>query len=206
MRLSAHHHHDLTVPLHWAACILKIGPHGKMNPEAGVNLWAQRLQQLDPSLRAPPSMLEVQLFLALQSHHRLDPNSPQAGEGVRMGKLNLVDLAGSERQSKAQTQGERFKEATRINLSLSALGNVISALVDGTGTACLASRDQMRRTHPDSADSHLEAYGLPDVLRQAQLRSDAEQSACCLHAAGLQPGFLVLLYLWWGIGAGLCTC
>ena len=64
----------------------------------------------------------------------------------------------------------------------------------------------MRRTHPDSADSHLEAYGLPDVLRQAQLRSDAQQSACCLHAAGLQPGFLALLHLWWGIGAGLCTC
>jgi len=28
-------------------------------------------------------------------------------------------------------QGERLKEATKINLSLSALGNVISALVDG---------------------------------------------------------------------------
>jgi len=28
-------------------------------------------------------------------------------------------------------EGERLREATRINLSLSALGNVISALVDG---------------------------------------------------------------------------
>ncbi|CAI4228094.1 unnamed protein product [Auanema sp. JU1783] len=50
---------------------------------------------------------------------------------IRTGKLNLVDLAGSERQSKTGATGERFKEATKINLSLSALGNVISALVDG---------------------------------------------------------------------------
>ncbi|CAD6191205.1 unnamed protein product [Caenorhabditis auriculariae] len=50
---------------------------------------------------------------------------------IRMGKLNLVDLAGSERQSKTGATGDRFKEATKINLSLSALGNVISALVDG---------------------------------------------------------------------------
>lgn len=56
------------------------------------------------------------------------------GEGkefFRSGKLNLVDLAGSERQGKSLATGERFREATRINLSLSALGNVISALVDG---------------------------------------------------------------------------
>ncbi|TNN21180.1 Osmotic avoidance abnormal protein [Schistosoma japonicum] len=49
---------------------------------------------------------------------------------IRAGKLNLVDLAGSERQTKTGAIGDRFKEATKINLSLSALGNVISALVD----------------------------------------------------------------------------
>ncbi|PIO76718.1 kinesin motor domain protein [Teladorsagia circumcincta] len=54
------------------------------------------------------------------------------GKGV--GRLNLVDLAGSERQAKTGAIGERFKEATKINLSLSALGNVISALVDGKST------------------------------------------------------------------------
>ncbi|KAJ3304161.1 Kinesin-like protein kif3b [Kappamyces sp. JEL0829] len=50
---------------------------------------------------------------------------------IRAGKLHLVDLAGSERQSKTGATGDRLKEATKINLSLSALGNVISALVDG---------------------------------------------------------------------------
>jgi hypothetical protein len=40
-------------------------------------------------------------------------------------------LAGSERQEKTGATGIRLKEATKINLSLSALGNVISALVDG---------------------------------------------------------------------------
>ena len=41
---------------------------------------------------------------------------------IRVGKLNMVDLAGSERQSKTGATGDRFKEATKINLSLSALG------------------------------------------------------------------------------------
>ena len=39
-------------------------------------------------------------------------------------------MAGSERQRYTRTHGDRFKEATKINLSLSALGNVISALVN----------------------------------------------------------------------------
>ncbi|KAG7478455.1 hypothetical protein MATL_G00080820 [Megalops atlanticus] len=59
-------------------------------------------------------------------------NTDVSGEDhLRAGKLNLVDLAGSERQSKTGATGERLREATKINLSLSALGNVISALVDG---------------------------------------------------------------------------
>ncbi|CAB1120143.1 unnamed protein product [Ectocarpus sp. CCAP 1310/34] len=48
-------------------------------------------------------------------------------------QLNLVDLAGSERASKTGASGNRLKEGCKINLSLSALGNVISALVDGNG-------------------------------------------------------------------------
>lgn len=44
------------------------------------------------------------------------------------GKLNLIDLAGSERISKTDATGDRLKEAQNINRSLSALGDVISAL------------------------------------------------------------------------------
>ncbi|OQV16533.1 Kinesin-like protein KIF3B [Hypsibius exemplaris] len=55
---------------------------------------------------------------------------PDGKEHVRVGKLNLVDLAGSEKQSKANSSGERFKEATQINLSLSTLGKVITSLVE----------------------------------------------------------------------------
>ena len=50
---------------------------------------------------------------------------------IRAGKLNLVDLAGSERQKKTGASGDRLKEGSKINLSLSALGNVISALSEG---------------------------------------------------------------------------
>ncbi|XP_021926304.1 osmotic avoidance abnormal protein 3-like [Zootermopsis nevadensis] len=70
--------------------------------------------------------LEMMPLCALE-----DACCPADGDHIRRGKLNLVDLAGSERQAKTGATGERLKEATKINLSLSALGNVISALVDG---------------------------------------------------------------------------
>eukprot|EP00968_Pinguiococcus_pyrenoidosus_P020265 scaffold2329_cov247-Pinguiococcus_pyrenoidosus.AAC.5 len=48
-----------------------------------------------------------------------------------VGKLTLVDLAGSERADKTGATGDRIREAQSINKSLSALGDVISALSTG---------------------------------------------------------------------------
>ena len=44
--------------------------------------------------------------------------------------MNLVDLAGSERVRLSGATGQRLEESKKINQSLSALGNVISALTD----------------------------------------------------------------------------
>jgi len=50
------------------------------------------------------------------------------GEEPSIGTLFLVDLAGSERVRKSAVVGENLKEATHINKSLSALGNVMESL------------------------------------------------------------------------------
>ena len=49
-----------------------------------------------------------------------------------VGKLTLVDLAGSERVDKSGAAGEVLKEAQSINKSLSAIGDVISSLTQGS--------------------------------------------------------------------------
>uniref|UniRef100_A0A0K0DKJ6 Kinesin-like protein n=1 Tax=Angiostrongylus cantonensis TaxID=6313 RepID=A0A0K0DKJ6_ANGCA len=75
---------------------------------------------------------------------------PDGQNHIRVGRLNLVDLAGSERQAKTGATGQRFKEATKINLSLSALGNVISALVDGKSTHIPYRDSKLTRLLQDS--------------------------------------------------------
>ncbi|XP_069762451.1 kinesin heavy chain [Narcine bancroftii] len=66
------------------------------------------------------------------------------------GKLYLVDLAGSEKVSKTGAEGAVLDEAKNINKSLSALGNVISALAEGRKAHVPYRDSKMTRILQDS--------------------------------------------------------
>ncbi|KAJ8271049.1 hypothetical protein GJAV_G00122190 [Gymnothorax javanicus] len=68
------------------------------------------------------------VFIIILTHTLKDLQSGTSGEKVS--KLSLVDLAGSERAAKTGAAGERLKEGSNINKSLTTLGLVISALAD----------------------------------------------------------------------------
>ncbi|NP_001138546.1 kinesin family member 13B L homeolog [Xenopus laevis] len=68
------------------------------------------------------------VFNIILTHTLSDVKSGTSGEKVS--KLSLVDLAGSERATKTGAAGERLKEGSNINKSLTTLGLVISALAD----------------------------------------------------------------------------
>uniref|UniRef100_A0A8C4X5D8 Kinesin family member 13Ba n=1 Tax=Erpetoichthys calabaricus TaxID=27687 RepID=A0A8C4X5D8_ERPCA len=68
------------------------------------------------------------VFNIILTHTIHDLQSGTSGEKVS--KLSLVDLAGSERATKTGAVGERLKEGSNINKSLTTLGLVISALSD----------------------------------------------------------------------------
>jgi hypothetical protein len=58
-----------------------------------------------------------------------------------IGKLNFVDLAGSERIRVTGATGQRLEECKKINQSLAALGNVISALSSKTNRSHIPYRN-----------------------------------------------------------------
>ena len=68
---------------------------------------------------------------------------------MKTSKINLIDLAGSERAASTGATGDRLKEGSAINKSLSALGNVIGALADAANNA--GNGKKMHIPYRDSA-------------------------------------------------------
>ncbi|XP_032362385.1 kinesin heavy chain isoform X2 [Etheostoma spectabile] len=91
------------------------------------------------------------------------------------GKLYLVDLAGSEKVSKTGAEGAVLDEAKNINKSLSALGNVISALAEGTKTHVPYRDSKMTRILQDSLGGNCRTTIIiccsPSVYNEAETKS-----------------------------------
>ncbi|KAF4109057.1 kinesin heavy chain isoform X1 [Onychostoma macrolepis] len=91
------------------------------------------------------------------------------------GKLYLVDLAGSEKVSKTGAEGSVLDEAKNINKSLSALGNVISALAEGTKTHVPYRDSKMTRILQDSLGGNCRTTIViccsPAVYNEAETKS-----------------------------------
>ncbi|XP_016302313.1 kinesin heavy chain-like [Sinocyclocheilus anshuiensis] len=91
------------------------------------------------------------------------------------GKLYLVDLAGSEKVSKTGAEGSVLDEAKNINKSLSALGNVISALAEGTKTHVPYRDSKMTRILQDSLGGNCRTTivicASPSVFSEAETKS-----------------------------------
>ena len=79
------------------------------------------------NMNADSSRSHSVFTISVESRTKAHPTAPTTKKSAL---LHLVDLAGSERQKSTDAAGERLKEASAINKSLSALGNVIKALVD----------------------------------------------------------------------------
>ena len=82
---------------------------------------------------------------------------------IRVGKLNMVDLAGSERLSKTGAVGDGAKEAAKINLSLSTLCHVISALTDPKATYIPYRESKLTRLLQDSLGGNTKTVMIANV-------------------------------------------
>lgn len=91
------------------------------------------------------------------------------------GKLYLVDLAGSEKVSKTGAEGAVLDEAKNINKSLSALGNVISALAEGTKSHVPYRDSKMTRILQDSLGGNCRTTIIiccsPSIFNEAETKS-----------------------------------
>ncbi|XP_051852522.1 kinesin-like protein KIF28P [Antechinus flavipes] len=95
--------------------------------------YAQIERLMEQGLKARTTAATSMNATSSRSHMLISIQFKQVfldGDLTKQSIINLVDLAGSERQKSSGSERDRLREGSRINLSLTTLGNVISALAD----------------------------------------------------------------------------
>ena len=90
--------------------------------------------QMNATSSRSHSLFQIKIERITNDETETEVKTSKGRVKIRVSKLNLVDLAGSEKTSKTGTTGERLKEATKINLSLTTLCHVIHALTSKSST------------------------------------------------------------------------
>lgn len=108
----------------------------------------------------------------------VDAHNAVANTTVR-GKLHLIDLAGSERVKHSMAEGERLKEATHINTSLTHLKTVIQALASKSGFVAYRN-SQLTSLLQDSLGGNCKCLMFANV---SALDSNIPESICTLKYA-----------------------
>lgn len=105
--------------------------------------------------------LHVESRIALSTHVNKSADGSLNPE-LRLGKMHLIDLAGSERITLSGVEGETLVETQNINSSLTAIGDVLSALsrnanimAKGGGTGAKGSQALLPVPYRNSKLTHL---------------------------------------------------
>ncbi|GBG25250.1 Kinesin-like protein [Hondaea fermentalgiana] len=104
-----------------------------------INLGLESRQMASTGMNAASSRSHTVLTAEVTVHRCKARVASQTGVVTTISRLRLVDLAGSERVRTASRASTQVKEAQSINMSLSALGNVVAALAQRDQQATFAS-------------------------------------------------------------------
>lgn len=92
-----------------------------------------------------------------------------------------IPLPGSERQKRTGAAGERLEEAKSINLSLSALGNVIKALINPKAKHIPFRDSKLTRLLQDSLGGNTKTCMVPEVGERGE-GQEMWPLRVCVHA------------------------